>query len=99
AIKTEFDTSPTSLGGQAKTYAGQFGVDYQLNDHWLAGISFTYADGQVDYNQGRGKTEMQTYRFGPYVAFTQDNWFANGAMTYAFQPNDMTRIAHSGPGA
>src|SRR5699024_2754282 len=76
-IFTNLDTTDSSLGGKAKTYAGQFGVDYQLNDNWLAGISFTYAQGKIDYDQGRGNTDMTTYRVGPYISFTKDNWFIN----------------------
>ncbi len=85
------DSRGNALGARTDTYAGQIGLDYTLNDNWLAGLSFTYARSDTDFDGGLGSTITDTLRVGPYLGFEAGPWFADASLTYALHRNDLDR--------
>jgi outer membrane autotransporter protein len=90
-VYSDREQNGNEVGAQSDTYAGQFGLNYKFNSHWLAGMSFTYAHGNIDFDQARGSIDENSYRIGPYVGFHHGPWFANSSLTYALRTNDLTR--------
>ncbi len=95
AVFDQIDASEDTLGTDAFTYAGQIGLDYRIDDAWLAGVSFSYANSDIDFDNrlgdSNGSTESDTFRVGPYASFADGPWALDASLTYALHDNDLTR--------
>ena len=94
------DARSDQPGSRADTYAGQIGVDYRLSRDLIAGVSFTYAASDLDFdgrNLGNlGSNDIDTYRVGPYLGYQRGPWSADASVTYALHQNDAERLTPGG---
>ncbi|MEX0741568.1 MAG: autotransporter outer membrane beta-barrel domain-containing protein, partial [Phycisphaeraceae bacterium] len=74
-------------------FGGQFGVDRNFNDQLTLGLGFSYLRSDVDLNGNRGEFEGDTFRFGPYLGWTdaRNKWFVDASLTYGFHDIDSER--------
>ena len=71
-------------------------MDYALNDRWLVGVSFSYANAEIDFDHasgaGLGSGDVDTYRLGPYLGYANGPWSAQASLTYAYHDHEQDRI-------
>lgn len=94
-VYSDRDAEAGTAGSQATTYAGQIGLDYQINDRWLMGLSFGYGEGEIEMHDNLGgdlgENDTDTVRVGPYVGFADGPWSIDASLTVGFHGNDATR--------
>jgi fibronectin-binding autotransporter adhesin len=80
------------------------GVDYRVDRNWTVGFLFGYGNTSADLDNLGSKTNINTYRFGPYASYDQGSWFVNGHAEFGFNQQSINRnipflgtSAHSNP--
>lgn len=76
------DTVSQLNGYNADTVGVQFGLDCQINDQWLVGFAFDYAQTDVTLDSNGGDIEMYSVRIGPFVSYAKDAWSVDASLTY-----------------
>ena len=102
-VRTDRDAAATATGSQSDTYAAQAGVDRQLDDRWLLGVSINYANTDLDFSDVSGANlgggDVDTLRVGPYVGYADGPWSAEASLTFGYHQNEATRrVPGTGPG-
>lgn len=94
-VQTDRDAAADATGSRSDTYAAQAGVDQQLNDRWLVGVSINYAQSELDFNDvagdNLGGNDVDTLRVGPYAGYADGPWSADASLTLGYHQNDATR--------
>lgn len=89
-VFSDQDTIKNSIGYSADTVGVQFGMDYKVNDNWLVGLALDYASTDISIEAGTGDIDVDTFRVGPFVSYTQDQWYIDGSLSYGVHSNDAT---------
>ncbi|MFG0250712.1 MAG: autotransporter outer membrane beta-barrel domain-containing protein [Phycisphaeraceae bacterium JB051] len=76
------DSGSQVNGYSADTVGVQFGLDNQINDHWLVGLAVDYAMTDVTMDNSAGEMQINTIRVGPFVSYAKDAWIINASLTY-----------------
>lgn len=80
-----------SAGYSYDSLGGTIGAEYRWGRQGIVGAAFQYSDSTSRFYTGLGKTDLQSYQFGLYGAWTQSNFFAQGVFSYGFQDYRNTR--------
>jgi outer membrane autotransporter protein len=79
-------------GYDADTYGIALGADTRLNAHTVVGLSFSYADTDVDgKGAGRSRSEISSYQLTAYADYTEKDWYVEGLVGYALNDMDTSR--------
>lgn len=80
-------------GYRSRTAGGSFGADSMLENNWLVGAAFTFADTDVDMDSSRSgdRTDIKTYLATFYTSHDFGNWYLDGMLSYAQQRFDSSR--------
>lgn len=79
-------------GYDSDTYGIAVGADTRINAHSVVGLSFSYADTDVDgKGAGRSRTDISSYQLTAYADYTEKNWYFEGLVGYAYNDMDSTR--------
>ncbi len=81
-------------GYEADTFGFALGIDTEtLADNWIWGLSFAYADTEVDSdNANSTNTEIDSYQIGVYANYDWDErTYVTGQLAYVFGDNDSRR--------
>jgi outer membrane autotransporter protein len=79
-------------GYDADTYGIAIGADTRLNAHSVMGLSFSYADTDVDgKGAGRSRTDISSYQLTAYGDYTAKDWYVEALVGYAYNEIDSTR--------
>lgn len=81
-------------GFEADTFGFALGIDTEtLADNWIWGLSFAYADTEVDSdNANSTNTEIDSYQIGVYANYDWDErTYVSGQLAYVFGDNDSRR--------
>lgn len=80
-------------GYRSRTAGGSFGADNMLENNWLVGAAFTFADTDVDMDSSRSgdRTDIKTYQATFYTSHDFGNWYLDGMLAYAQQRFDSSR--------
>ena len=79
-------------GYEADTYGLAMGADTRLNTHSIAGLSFSYADTDVDgKGAGNSHSDIRSYQLTAYADYTESDWYVEGLVGYAFNDMDTAR--------
>ncbi len=93
-------THRRSTGGDHAGYAGhtsggQVGVDAPLRVESGSGLrlgaAFAYTRTGLDFHDGLGDVNANTFRLGPYIGVEQGAWFGGGSVSYALHTIDQRR--------
>jgi len=68
-----------------------FGLDYMFTDALLAGVTLGYSDGDVDYDDLRDSTDVQSTHIGAYASYKQDSWYVDAIFSYGQNEYDSVR--------
>ncbi len=88
----EKDTQSGLTGFDADAYGVQVGLDYAPFRNVIVGLSFSYINTDVDLNDGRGDSDIDTYRVGPYLSYEAHPWHFAYALTFGVHEADNTRV-------
>jgi outer membrane autotransporter protein len=79
-------------GYDADTYGIAIGADTRLNAKSVVGLSFSYADTDVDgKGAGRSRTDISSYQLTAYGDYTAKDWYIEALVGYAYNDMDSTR--------
>ena len=79
-------------GYDADTYGLAIGADTRLNAKSIVGLSFSYADTDVDSKgAGNAQTDISSYQATFYTDYTTDKWYVEGLVGYARNEIDTSR--------
>ena len=78
------DTSVNRTGFTSSSFGGQVGVDYSFSQDLIAGLAFSYAFTGADLKLGLGRLNDNTLRAGPYMTYSNGDWFVDASATFAW---------------
>ncbi|WP_422466279.1 autotransporter domain-containing protein [Endozoicomonas sp. ALC013] len=79
------------FGFDAKTNGFTLGVDTELDDMTDVGLAYTYAKTDISGKGSGGSMDSKNHIFSLYGAFTQDEMFLDGQLSYSSGDNDARR--------
>jgi outer membrane autotransporter protein len=87
-------TERKSIAGyDADTYGIAIGADTRINAHSIVGLSFSYADTNVDgRGAGRSRSDISSYQLTAYGDYTAKDYYVEALVGYAYNDIDSTRI-------
>jgi outer membrane autotransporter protein len=79
-------------GYDADTYGIAIGGDTRLNAKSVLGMSFSYADTDVDgKGASRSRSDISSYQITAYADYTEKDWYIEGLVGYAYNDIDTRR--------
>tara|TARA_Y100001933_G_scaffold265275_1_gene339428 strand:+ start:25828 stop:37062 length:11235 start_codon:yes stop_codon:yes gene_type:complete len=90
-IFSEQDAESGRSGYSSDGMGIQLGLDYQVNENLILGLSLDYANTEVTFDGGLGDIETDSFRVGPFATYFTENWFVNTSLTFGIHSSDGTR--------
>jgi outer membrane autotransporter protein len=87
----EQDSISGAEGYDYNTSGTAFGLDHQLNDKWLIGISAGFSNTEVDSETGSTETDIDTTNIGLYVTYEVPKWYVDAGFSYGMSDVDISR--------
>ena len=87
----DHDSTSKMTGFRAKAVGAQFGLDKSFGPDLVAGIGGGYTHSFLNYKQGRGEGDVDSYRVGPYATYYKDNFFIDTSVSYGSHENEIER--------
>jgi outer membrane autotransporter protein len=79
-------------GYDADTYGLAIGADTRLNAKSVLGVSFSYADTDVDgKGESRAHSDISSYQLTGYADYTERDWYLEALVGYAYNSIDTRR--------
>lgn len=78
-----------------KAYSSSFGLDYQLSQELLTGLSLSHSQSEIDYT-GEDTTEAKTIHAGLYSTYNTPDWYTDGIVFFADHNFESTRHVNFG---
>jgi outer membrane autotransporter protein len=87
----DHDSTSKMTGFRAKAVGAQFGLDKSFGPDLVAGIGGGYTHSFINYKQGRGEGDVDSFRVGPYATYYKDNFFIDASVSYGSHENENER--------
>jgi outer membrane lipase/esterase len=89
----ELDNKVTALqgGGEGEAYGATFGAVYQSTENWRAGIAFATNQGELEFAQNTGESDLDHYYFSGFADSSFNNFHARLALSYVLLNFDTRR--------
>jgi outer membrane lipase/esterase len=84
-------TTVASNGFNLDSVGGTIGTEYRLSNNAFVGGAFDYSNPKARMFNNAGTTDVNSYQFGVYSAWTNTHFFAQGLATYGWQNYRNTR--------
>ncbi|ACJ00798.1 autotransporter domain-containing protein [Rhodospirillum centenum] len=84
-VDGERDRIPGQFGYDYDAWNVGAGLDYQVDENFLAGIALGYADGSLDLEGGAGSADAKSYSVQIYGTAAWGPWYADGSMGYSYE--------------
>ena len=88
------DTEGGVPGYEYTVYGTSFGLDYQITDRSLLGITAGYSDSDVDSSLAGNKSDISSTHIGIYGNKNTDDWHFDSILTYSFLEYETERIVN-----
>ena len=80
-----------SNGFNLDSVGGTIGTEYRINNNAFVGGAFDYSNPKARLFNNAGTTDVNSYQFGVYGAWTDAHFFAQGLATFGWQNYRNTR--------
>ena len=91
------DANSLSVTGyDAEAYGFSVGYDRRLTETVTAGLSFNYANIDIDSENGE-ESEIDAFQISGFAGYDDGRWFANGIVGYSFNDVESSRANGVGP--
>jgi outer membrane autotransporter protein len=87
----EHDSTPKMTGLYAKAVGAQFGFDKSFGPNLIMGIDGGYNHSFINFKEGRGKGDVDSFRVGPYATYFKNDFFLDGAVSFGYHKNEIKR--------
>ena len=85
------DSTSKLVGFKAQAVGTQFGVDKKVTDNLVFGVGGGYAHSFINFNESRGKSDIDSFRVGPYATYFKDNYYVDTSVTFGYHNNENER--------
>ncbi len=90
------DSSPTYVGFQAQAVGAQFGADQVFGTNWIIGIGGAYSHSCLDFDEGFGDADIDSFRIGPYATYFVDRFYVDSSVSLGYHLNNTRREIGAG---
>ena len=87
----EDDGSAEESGYEFDGFGLTGGLDYQVNDNFIAGVAVGYSQTDNDFDQDNGELNQDTYSLSAYGSVYSGSLYFDGVIGYAFSDLDIDR--------
>ncbi|MCJ7729912.1 MAG: autotransporter outer membrane beta-barrel domain-containing protein, partial [Sedimentisphaerales bacterium] len=87
----EHDSTSKMTGFHAKAVGAQFGFDKSFGPNLLMGIGGGYGHSFINFKENRGKSDVDSFRVGPYATYFKDKFFVDTSVSLGFHQNENER--------
>lgn len=78
-------------GYKYQTYGSSFGVDYQITQECLVGVTFGFANSRLNVSGNHDRTEIDTTYMGVYGSYETPEWYLDAIWSYGSSNYDSSR--------
>ncbi len=82
------DSTSDRVGLSSRSGGVMVGMDYSLTRSLFVGVSAGYTRTDIDFREGRGDGDIETFRVGPYASATMGSLFIDASATWGYHDND-----------
>lgn len=87
----EKDDNVTEKGYEFSNTGVTVGVDYRVTNNVALGVAVGYTANNTNLNNNLGKVQIDSYGVSAYTSFAQENFYANGVVSYAQNSFNISR--------
>jgi autotransporter-associated beta strand protein len=88
---SEQDTTSGRNGYSSDTVGIQLGMDYQVNENLIVGVSLDYTSTDVTFDANYGDMDTDSFRIGPFASYFTDNWYVDASLTVGIHSSESSR--------
>ncbi|MAX26919.1 MAG: hypothetical protein CMJ19_20690 [Phycisphaeraceae bacterium] len=85
------ETTSGRTGYSSDAVGIQLGMDYQVNENLIVGLSLDYTSTDVTFDSGYGDMDTDSFRVGPFASYFTDKWFIDASLTFGIHSSESTR--------
>ncbi len=85
------ETTSGRTGYSSDAVGIQLGMDYQVNENLIVGLSLDYTSTDVTFDSGYGDMDIDSFRVGPFASYFTDKWFIDTSLTFGVHSSESTR--------
>jgi outer membrane autotransporter protein len=90
-VQGDREAEDKALGYEYTVYGTSFGIDWQVSDNWLFGLTGGYTNGDVEQNNSRNESQIAGLHVGLYSAYQMDRWYMDSVFNFADLTYDTSR--------
>lgn len=85
------DSTSQMAGFDAKAVGAQFGFDKGHGPNLIIGIGGGYSHSFINFKEGLGEGDTDSFRAGPYATYFKDNFFIDTSVSFGYHKNKNKR--------
>jgi len=90
------DSTDKFTGFNAKAVGAQFGADQVFGTDWIVGIGGAYSHSCLDFDEGFGDADVDSFRVGPYATYFIDRFYLDSSVSFGYHLNNTRREIGAG---
>jgi outer membrane autotransporter protein len=90
------DSTDKFTGFHAKAVGAQFGADQVFWTNWIIGIGGAYSHSCLDFDEGFGSADIDSFRLGPYATYYLDKFYLDSSVSVGYHLNKTRREIGAG---
>jgi outer membrane autotransporter protein len=90
------DSTDKFTGFQAEAVGAQFGADKVFGTNWIVGIGGAYSHSCLDFDEGLGDADIDSFRAGPYATYYLDKFYVDSSVSFGYHLNKTRREIGAG---
>ncbi len=90
------DSTDKFTGFQGEAVGAQFGMDRMVGTNWIVGIGGAYSHGCLNFDEGHGDADIDSFRIGPYATYYIDKLYVDSSVSLGYHLNKTRREIGSG---
>lgn len=92
----DMDSTDKFTGFNAKAIGAQFGADKVFGNNWIVGLGGAYSHSCLDFDEGFGSGEVDSFRLGPYATYFNDRFYLDSSLSLGYHLNKTRREIGAG---
>jgi outer membrane autotransporter protein len=90
------DSTDKFTGFNARAVGAQFGADKVFGTNWIIGIGGAYSHSCLNFDEGFGSADIDSFRVGPYATYYLDKFYLDSLISFGYHLNKTRREIGAG---